>query len=221
MNTVLMTRRTALLPAAGADLSILLTLWNDIGVRELLFEGQALSRPQAQQWLQAGVDAAAAGLGWWLVCPWNNGPALGCVGLLPNRVRDLPGDAVEVMVGFSAEAWAQGCAHEALTELVQHAVHSLCVPRLTLLCGLPSPLQAALVQTLGFKLLLEADTGQRRLRLHTLDAVAARRARAAERDPGARTRLLDRPSALVKLPAADPVAALQDRKAPQVAQWVR
>jgi Acetyltransferase (GNAT) domain len=184
-----MTRRTVMLPATASDLPTLTALWHDTGVRELLFEGDVLTPARAGQLLEAGLAAGASGLGWWLVYPWSNGPALGCVGLLPSPAPAMPTDAVDTMVAFSPEAWAQGYAHEALTELVQHAVHSLCVPRLAVLCGLPDPLQEGLLHTLGFRLRLEADAGQRRLRLHELDAAAARRARTAAADPASRARL--------------------------------
>jgi Acetyltransferase (GNAT) domain len=187
-----MTRRTVMLPAGANDLPTLTTLWSDTGVRELLFEGHVLTPARAQQLLEAGLAAAASGLGWWLVYPWSNGPVLGCVGLLPSPAPAMPTDAVDTMVAFSPEAWAQGYAHEALTELVQHAVHRLCVPRLAVLCGLPDPLQEGLLHTLGFHMRLEADAGQRRLRLHELDAAAARRAHQAglaAADPAARGRM--------------------------------
>jgi RimJ/RimL family protein N-acetyltransferase len=193
LNTVLMTRRTVLLPAATTDLPTLLALWNDSGVRELLFEGVAVSAERACRLLDAGLAQSEAGLGWWLVYPWNNGPALGCVGLLPSaasaRAFNPPGNAVQVMPAFSPEAWALGHAHEAMTELVQHAVHGLCLPRLSVLSGAPDPMFDGLLRTLGFQVRMEADTGRRRLRLHewvhTPPPFPAHVAQVQDRPPGA------------------------------------
>lgn len=156
-----MTRRTVMLPAARDDLPTLTALWNDTGVRELLFDGEAVPAARAEQLLEEGLAAAASGLGWWLVHPWSIGPALGCVGLLPSPAPLMPDDAVRAMLAFSPQAWSQGYAHEALSELVRHAVLDLCVPRLAVLSGAPEPLREWVLRTLGSQSRREGSAGQR------------------------------------------------------------
>lgn len=181
-----MTERTVLLPAAATDLLTLSALWNDAGVRELLFDGDTLGPTQARRLLDAGLAEDAAGLGWWLVCPWSNAPAVGCVGLLRSKVAApacTPSvDVVETMIAFGPEAWVLGYAHEALKELVWHALHRLCLPRLSVLGGVQDPMFDQLLRALGFEARLEADAGRRRLRRYELQAapVIAARAGAGE-----------------------------------------
>jgi RimJ/RimL family protein N-acetyltransferase len=164
------TERTVMLRAAASDLPTLSALWNDPGVRELMFDGDALGPAQAKCLLDAGLAQAQEGLGWWLVCPWNNSPALGCVGLLRSAAQGdaPPGEAVKAILAFGPEAWALGYAHEATKELVVYAVQRLGLPRVSVLSGVPDPMFDRLLRALGFRARLEADAGRRRLRLYEL-----------------------------------------------------
>lgn len=206
LKGVLMTERTVLLPATANDLQTVSALWNDSGVRHQLFQGEAVGLAHARRLLDAGLAAADTGLSWWLVYPWAAGPALGCVGLLRSQVPPLafcePVEAVEMLIAFGPEAWAQGYPQDATTELVSHAVHSLCLPRLGVLAGVADPMFDGLLRRLGFKFRTAADTGSGRPHLHELDAVAARRAWVE----GAAA------------PAPQPVASVQDPRHPATAR---
>jgi RimJ/RimL family protein N-acetyltransferase len=188
LKNVLITPLAMMLPAAETDLSTLSALWNEPGVRHQLFDGEAVTPLRARRLLEAGLSGAEAGLGWWLVHPWGSAEALGCVGLLPSRVSEqafsTPGEAVAVMAAFQPEAWTEGHASEAVREVVRHAVHGLCLPRLSVLGSVPGPIFDRLLRLLGFEPRLEADAGHHRLRLYELDGTAARLAGPGATHPG-------------------------------------
>lgn len=175
---VLMSERLVLLPACPDDLDMLWALWRDPEVRRYLFDDQAVSREQAQRMLQDSLLQAETGLGLWLVYPWGNAPALGCVGLLRSELAALalpgPGQAVETLAAFRPEHWGHGYAHEALKTLVQHAFDALGLSSLSAVCDVPNRMSDRLLRRLGFEPGLEADGPRHRLRLYRLDADANR-----------------------------------------------
>jgi RimJ/RimL family protein N-acetyltransferase len=193
-----MTRRTVMLPATTNDLLTLSALWNDARVRPPLFDGQAAVPAHARRLLEAGLAEAQAGLGWWLVHPWSNDPVLGCVGLLRSQGADparvQPGEAVEALIAFSPKAWVQGYAHEAMEELVAHAVHHLRLRRLSARSSVPDPLFEGLLKTLGFEVRRDVNAGRRSLRLFELTAAAGSRAVVRKPQPAPRSAVSDEPT---------------------------
>jgi RimJ/RimL family protein N-acetyltransferase len=177
LNIVLKTERTLLLPATPSDLPTFAALWNDADVRTLLFDGDAVGPAQALRMLHDGLAQAQAGLGWWLIFPWSNAPALGCVGLLRREVTapagGLRGEAVDTVLAFGPEAWALGYAEEATKALVWHATQRLGLPRLRVRCDAQNSMFDGLLRGVGFQAYFEADPGRRRLRLYELRAAPA------------------------------------------------
>lgn len=146
--------RLCLFPTAGTDISWLQELWDDVQVREYLFDAQRVSRDRARSTLGECREHAKRGCGLWSIHRRHDLVFLGCAGLLPTSVAanwepSLKG-LLEIMVALGPQHWGRGYAQEAMHLLLQYGFDHLDQPLLVAVNDLPNVSSEKLLRRLGF-----------------------------------------------------------------------
>ena len=161
MLTELITDRLSLRPSTVADVSELLTIWNDRGVNRHLFDGKPLTREDVERLLKAIEVDGAPGIGSWSV-RWRGAPEIiGSAALmrvsyaaeLEPRLRGL----CEPAIALRESLWGRGLGTEILHRLIAHAFDVAALGEIAAAVDLGNVTSQRLVRAAGFQELSRVD----------------------------------------------------------------
>ena len=145
VDHVLTTERLVLRPVTAHDHAVLLAHWTLPGIRQFLFDGEALSAAEVTETIEESVrDFAASGYGVWLVLDAARAEVVGTAGL-----RSLEDLGLEIFYSVAPGSWGRGYATEAALAVVEHALGSLGLPEVLAEVDEGNAASVAVVKRLG------------------------------------------------------------------------
>lgn len=147
-SPLLETNRLRLSPLGLGDANALHRLWTDPGVRQYLWDGEAIPREQTEAVVRRSVELfAVEGLGLWAVLPRDGGELIGFCGYW--FFRDPP--ELELLYGIGAEHWGKGYATEAARAMLRYGFEHLGFDHVAASTDAPNTASVRVMQKLGMR----------------------------------------------------------------------
>ena len=146
---VLETARLELAPWHIRDIDALHALWTDADVRRWLWDGEIISREQAESTVLASIrEAEESGIGMWCVRLRGKNEVIGFCGFRSiEDTRDI-----ELMYGFLPAHWRQGLATESARAALAYGFRSGLFQMVYGRTDVPNQASVRVLERLGMKL---------------------------------------------------------------------